>query len=317
MAIVPNRCNMPFDPEVTEFLKLADEANLPPIESLTPAEAREGMLVGTMALGTPERVHEIEDRHIPGPAGPIPIRIYRPRAAAGLPIVVFFHGGGWVVGNIDTHDGLCRALANHADALVVSVDYRLAPEHPHPAAVDDAYAATSWVAEQAAALGGDSRRMAVAGDSAGGNLSAVVAQLARDRGGPRLALQVLIYPVTDCDLDSASYLALADGYYLTRAAMRWFWELYVPQAANRALPTASPLRASSLAGLPPALVITAEYDPLVDEGEAYARRLTQAGVATTLTRYPGMIHGFARRLKLFTQARAALEEMSAAVRRMK
>jgi acetyl esterase len=227
---------------------------------------------------------------------------------------VFFHGGGWVIGSLESHDNLCRALANRAQAIVIAVDYRLAPEHRFPAAAEDCYAVACHVAEHGADYGVDAARLAVAGDSAGGNLSAVVALMARDRGAPRLRHQVLIYPVTDPDFERASYRDNADGYLLTRDAMKWFWGHYVPDAARRTEPYAAPQRAEKLGGVAPATVITAEFDPLRDEGEAYAARLRDAGVPATLTRYEGQIHGFVSMFEVFDRGRAAVEQVGAALR---
>ena len=195
--------------------------------------------------------------------------------------MVYFHGGGWVLGNIESHESICRAIANASGAIVVTVDYRLAPEHRFPAAAQDAYAATSWVAEHAGEFGGDPGRIAVAGDSAGGNLAAVACLLAKDRNGPRMAFQVLIYPITDYNLHNASYSQFAEGYFLTRSEMAWYWEHYVLKRDDRTHPHAAPCRVDDLSGLPPGLVITAEFDVLRDEGEAYARRLQSAGVPVT------------------------------------
>jgi acetyl esterase len=261
--------------------------------------------------GAPDEVDEVVDLLIPGPAGPIRVRVYRPRSTELLPALVWFHGGGWVVGNLDTHDPVCRAIANRAPCVVVSVDYRLAPEHPYPAAVDDAWAATEWVSQEALSLGADASKIVVGGDSAGGNLAAVVALRARDRGLP-LAMQALVYPVIDFDLSSESYERLATGLNLTRAKMEWYWKVYLDDA-DGAHPDASPLRAPDHAGVAPALVQTAEHDPLVSEGEAYAERLSEHGVPVTLTRYDGMIHGFIRMPGLVADADAAIGELAAAI----
>jgi acetyl esterase len=244
------------------------------------------------------------------------VRIITPQAAGNgpLPVVVYFHGGGWVLGNIESHEGICRALANAGGVIVVTVDYRLAPEHRFPAAAEDAYAATRWAAEHAAGFGGDPRRIAVAGDSAGGNLAAVTCLMARDRGGPRVDFQVLLYPITDYNINTGSYTDFADGFFLTRAEMAWYWEHYVEKAEDRRHPHASPSRAADLSRLPPALLITAEFDVLRDEAEAYACQLQAAGGAAKLRRYDGMIHGFIRRYPFFDQGRAAIEEIGRELR---
>ena len=266
---------MPIDPQAQMVLDNLASLNLPPFWTMPPEEVREI----TAAMRPPvegEAVARVEDRAVPGPAGEIPVRIYRPEGAAPLPALVHFHGGGWVIGSLDGADITCRALANASGCVVVSVDYRLAPEHRFPAAPQDCYAAARWVAEHAGELGIDPARVGVSGDSAGGNLATVVALMAREKGGPPLAFQLLVYPVTDCDFTSASYEANADGYFLTRDWMTWFWDHYIPDVSQRSDPRASPLRVKDLSGLPPALVITAEFDPLRDEGEAYAERLREA-----------------------------------------
>lgn len=302
---------MPLDPIAKRFLELAAAGGGPAMHLQTPAEARAAMLAQTAALGRPEAVHAVLDRTIATPAHDLRIRTYRPERSGNLQCLVYFHGGGWVIGSIETHDGLCRSIANAAGCVVLSVDYRLAPEHPFPAATEDAFNAVQWVAENAETLGIDRRRVAVGGDSAGGNLAAVAALMARDRGGPPLAAQLLLYPITDCDLDTASYLAYADGHLLTRDAMAWFFKHYVPEGGSADEPYISPLRAESHRGLPPALIITAECDPLCHEGNAYARHLEAAGVPVQCRCYPGMIHGFIRRHKLLPAGREALNEIAA------
>ena len=306
---------MALDPQVQQHLDQLAAMNLPALEDLTPQQARQFVVAEAESFGTPEPIASMADFKVPGVDGEVPIRTYAPRNGAPLPALVYYHGGGWVLGDVETHDGICCELANRAECMVVSVDYRLAPEHKYPAAVDDAYAATAWVFEQAAQLGIDPRRIAVGGDSAGGNLATAVALMARDRAAFRPAYQVLVYPVTDCNFDTPSYYENAEGYQLTREAMRWFWAQYLTQPSDGRQPYASPLRAESLGNLPPALVLTAEYDPLRDEGEAYARRLEEAGVPVTLTRYPGMIHGFFRRTHQFDQARAAVTEVAETLKR--
>jgi acetyl esterase len=231
-----------------------------------------------------------------------------------MPGVVFFHGGGWVRGSLQTHDNPCRALANAGQCVVVAVDYRMAPEHRFPAAIDDALAATRWVADNAARLGIDASRLAVVGDSAGGNLAAVVALLARDQGGPPLRFQVLIYPVIDPNFDTPSYLANAQGYMLTREAMRYYWREYLGPEGDPSDWRASPLRAADLTNLPPALVITTEFDPLRDEGRAYADRLREAGVPVEFHEYPGMVHGFITAAGVVDAANALVKQTGAALR---
>jgi acetyl esterase len=304
---------MPLDPGLKLVLDQLAANPGPQLHELPVAQAR--IFFDQMQLPRPEvKVAEVTDRRIPGPAGEIPVRIYRPEGRAPFPALVYFHGGGWVIGSIETHDGSCRDLANRIGCVVVSVDYRLAPESHFPAAAEDCFAATKWVAEHAAELGVDAKRIAVGGDSAGGNLAAVVALMARDRRGPALRHQLLIYPVTDADFSRASYRENAEGYLLTTKAMEWFWSHYVPDVAQRVEPYAAPLRAVELAGLPPAFVITAEYDPLRDEGEAYARRLQHSGVPTVLKRYDGAIHGFFAMGLLAQVGRDAVDDAAAAVR---
>lgn len=261
-----------------------------------------------------EDVHEVADRAATGPAGDIPVRVYRPAADPALPVVVFFHGGGWVIGSVETHDNTCRSLANGVGAVVVSVEYRLAPEHTFPAAIDDAFAATRWVWEHANQIGGDAGRVALAGDSAGGNLAAVVALRAREESGPPLAYQALIYPVTDYEFDSASMRDNATGFFLERDSMRWFYGHYLRDPSDGADWRVSPARARDLSGLPPAFVLTAEFDPLRDQGEAYARRLAAAGVDVDLRRYDGVFHGFFGMRDLMEPAQQAFDDVTEALR---
>ena len=288
------------------------------METLTPAEARQTAIEALQALaGEPEPVAHVEDRHIAGPHRPIPVRVYTPEGPGPFAGLVYFHGGGWVVCDLNTHDQVCRAICRRAQAVVVAVDYALSPEYKYPAAVDECYAVTCWVSENAAPLRVDARRIAVGGDSAGGNLSAVMCLKARDESGPALALQVLVYPVTNLSsLDTPSYREFAEGYYLTRAEMEWFRGHYLARLEDACQPYASPLLAPDLRGLPPALVITAECDPLRDEGEAYARRLSDAGVPVTCTRYAGMIHPFFSLGGVLSQGRRSVEQIAAALREM-
>ena len=278
---------MPLDPQVKALLD--QQAGTPKPHQQSVPEARATMLARPRLPG-PTLAHE-EDRRIPGPGGDTPIRVYRPITETGG-VLVYFHGGGWVLGNLDTHHNQCRNLAQAAGCVVVAVDYRVAPEHRFPAAAEDAYAAASWVAANAAELGVDAAKLAVGGESAGGNLAAAVCLMARDRGGPAIAQQWLAYPVLDHSFDTPSYLANNSGFGLERETMRWFWNHYLGQDQDGSNPYASPLRAASLAGLPPAIVITCEYDVLRDEGGAYAERLRQAGVTVELMCVPGVNHAF-------------------------
>jgi acetyl esterase len=303
---------MALDPQAKAMLDLMPA--MPDFNTLDLAVVRAGMAAGTLNTGEPEAVAKIENRTIPGPAGQIPVRVYTPSGAGPHPGLVFFHGGGFVLCNLDTHDGTCRSLANGAGCVVVSVDYRLAPEHRYPAAPEDCYAATQWVAKNGSELGIDVARIAVAGDSAGGNLSAVTALIARDRGGPALRFQLMIYPVTDFAFDTPSYRENGEGYFLTGGMMGWFRDKYLADPKHALESYAAPLRAQNLANLPPGLCITAEYDPLRDEGEAYAERLREAGVDCRTTRYPGMFHGFFGMTAQLDKAREAVAEASAALR---
>jgi acetyl esterase len=281
-------------PQAQFILDLAERSTLPPLESLDAPAARIQYAETVAAVsGDPPAGVTTEEGTIPGPGGELPTRFYRPQDAEGpLPILVYFHGGGYVIGDRDTHDIPCRRLCLGAACLVVSVDYRLAPEFPFPAAVDDAWAATCWVVDHALALGGDPSRVAVGGDSAGGNLAAVVCHLAKRDGAPRFVHQLLIYPVTDLTGSMPSHVTLAQGYRLTTELLNWFMMHYIHRDGDRGQLIASPLFAEDFTGLPPALVLTAGYDPLRDEGTAYAAKLRDAGVETELVEYGGMIHGF-------------------------
>lgn len=308
---------MPPKADVQQFLDLvAQLGDRDPSEG-TPEEAREAYRMLNQQVVGPE-VASVEDRTIEGLAGPIPLRIYSPGAgeegAAARPVLVWFHGGGFVIGDLDTADPTARALAARSDAVVVSVDYRLAPEHRFPAAVDDAMVAVQWVAEHAPEIGGDGRRLAVGGHSAGANLAAVVSQLAKAAGGPELRLQILACPAVDLAGDYASAHENAEGYFVTTATMIWFAEHYLA-GHDPETPRVSPLLASDLSGLPPALVITAEYDPLRDQGDAYAAALSAAGVDVEHHRYDGQIHDFYTLAGLVSDADQALDVMAGALRR--
>lgn len=307
---------MALDPQVKALLDGMAANPGPRIIDLPVAEGREmyrGLAAAFDAQGVP--IGSVEDRKIPGPAGDIPVRIYTPVAAGSgtLPVLVYFHGGGWVIGDLETHDALCRSFANEAGCKVVAVDYRLAPEHVFPAAVDDCYAAVKWVAANGASIGADVTRIAVSGDSAGGNLAAVVAQIAKAEKGPKISFQLLIYPVTDTNIDTGSYAANATGYFLERDGMIWFFDHYL-KGADRNDPRIAPLKAASLAGLPKAYVVTAGFDPLRDEGRAYADALKAAGVDTVHVNYDGMIHGFFNLQAAFDVGRDAVKAAAKALK---
>ena len=306
---------MPLDPQAQKVVDAMAALNLKPVEESTPAEARESMRSRTAALGPAEDVAAVADHRVHVADGEITVRVYAPGGSGPHPALVFYHGGGWVIGDLETHDGICRSLTNAARCVVVSVDYRLAPEHRYPVAVEDAYAALRWVTANASRLGIDPRRVAVGGDSAGGNLATVVSLMARDRRTPVPVFQALVYPVTDVKVDTPSYLENATGYVLTREGMRWFFGHYFAREEQGRDSYASPLRATNLAGLPPALVITAGCDPLRDEGEAYAARLRDARVAVNHVCYPGMFHGFFRMTRILDSAKAALDEVAGALRK--
>ena len=283
-------------PQMQAILDAMEAGGAPAMEDISPAEARANLDARDGAFyARPPKVAEVGVRTIPGPAGAIPVRVYAPLGVApdpAPPLIVFYHGGGWVVGSLTSHDPECRALANAAGAVVMAVDYRLAPEHKFPAPVEDCWAACRWAAANAAEIGADPSRIAVCGDSAGGNLAAVIAQLAAREGGPRLALQVLIYPVTHAATETDSYHRYAEGYVLSRASMRHFIATYLNEAAEADDPRVSPLLAENLSGGAPALVVTASHDPLLDEGKAYADKLAAAGVPVEYVCFEGVTHGF-------------------------
>jgi len=309
---------MPLDPQVEAFLaaqaQAAVENQIPPITEQTVEMARAGYLAVADMLGQGPDV-ESEDSTVPGPEGDVGVRIYRPRGAGTrLPVLVYYHGGGWVIGDLNTHDHACRELCAGAGCIVVAVDYRLAPEARFPAAVDDSWAALQWVASNATDLGGDPDRIAVGGDSAGGNLPAVMSLLARDAGGPRLALPLLVYPAVDMEFSRPSIDENADGYVLTKDHMIWFRGHYLGSEADRRDFRASPILADDHGGLPPALVITAEFDPLRDEGRDYAEKLRAAGVPVTLSNYEGQVHVFFQLSPILDGGRKVMGEACAALR---
>lgn len=311
---------MTLDADCKKVHELYALAGRPPIETLTPPEVREGYVRGSALLGPdPAEVAEVRELAAEGPAGAIPLRLYRPKGSAAgqvLPALVFFHGGGWVIGDLETHDRLCRQLSNESGTCVIAVHYRLAPEHVFPAAVEDAFAATQWIAANATSLGIDATRLAVGGDSAGGNLSAVVSLLARDAKGPALRLQVLIYPAVDFAMNTASFETRGDVLPLTKQAVTWFRDHYLgTDAAKFADWRASPALAPSLAGLPPAYVVTAGYDVLCDEGRAYAAALARAGVPVEEAHFEGMIHGFITMGRIVAKANVAIAGCAAALKK--
>lgn len=276
-------------PEARAVLTAARLAGRPPVYEQSLADARAHLVAATQT-DSPIRCMSVVDEWIDLDAHRLAVRVYRPAGDEPLPMVVYLHGGCWIIGDLDTHDADCRSVASRAGCIVIAVHYRLAPEHPFPAATDDTYSAIVWASEQASRLGGDPNRLAVCGVSAGGNLAAAAAMMARDRSGPRLSAQALVYPITDCDLSRPSYLRYGNGFLLTTATMRWSWDLYA--ADQRELPLASPMRAASHAGLAPAFVLVAECDPLRDEGVAYAEVLAAAGVPVELVEVKGQVHAF-------------------------
>jgi len=305
-----------LDPDAASVYKLYQEAGRPPYETVTPQEARELYLKGCLAASpTPPELAGVSPLAIPAPHGTIAARVYTParrRDKAGLaPALVFFHGGGWVIGNLDTHDVACRKLAHEGEMTVIAVDYRLAPEHKFPAAVEDAITATQWIAASATELGIDASRLAVGGDSAGGNLAAVVALSAREAGGPAIAGQLLVYPATDFAMRHPSHGEPETSVLLTHSVIRWFRDHYLNGVADGEDWRASPARAKNLADLPPAYVLTAGADPLRDEGADYAQRLQDAGIAVTYRHFPGQFHGFFTMGKFLEQSNVAISQIGA------
>lgn len=300
---------VPLDPAARTVVDRVESAGIQPWHRQAVPDARR-VYHERLALLRPRPIHvaNVANLTIPGPGGALPVRVYQPQPSELRPTILYLHGGGWVLGSLESHDWLCRELAVTCDAVVMAVEYRLAPEHPHPAALEDAAAAAGWLSEHAAEIGGDGRLL-VAGDSAGGHLSAALAQVARDRRGPLLHGQVLIYPTLEPRFDTRSYEANAEGYLLTRDDMSWFWAHYLGDGP--ATGYAAPGQATHLAGLPPAFIITAGYDPLHDEGVAYARRLGSAGVPTQLLDVPDQIHGFVALPDAIPAGRTAVRAIAA------
>ncbi|WP_328399968.1 alpha/beta hydrolase [Nocardia sp. NBC_00403] len=328
---------MPLKPEAQVIVDLAT-ASFPRLgtEIQDATEARRILAARPAAAAEPIPVGQVEERLVPGPVGApeLRVRIYRPAdssldaqssatdaesdltgTTALLPVIVFFHGGGFVICGLDSHDQLCRSMANGVGAIVVSVDYRQAPEHRFPAAAEDAYAALNWVAEHAGTMGGDPARVAVAGDSCGGNLAAATTLMARDRNGPAVTFQLLVYPMLDPARNTMSYRDNAHGYFVTDDHLRWYWEQYLGTDGDADHPYASPLRASDMSGLPPAHIVTAEFDPLRDEGEEYGVRLQEAGVHADVIRYDGQFHGFFSMADSLSDAKEAATVAFSALRR--
>jgi acetyl esterase len=307
---------MPLDPQIAAVLAQAKAMGGKPVSEQSVVQARAALaFMAAMGGRSSAVLADVSDRTIPGPAGDLPVRVYVPTGTGPFGVLCFFHGGGWVLGNLATHDGVCRELAAGSECVVVSVDYRLAPEHKYPAATDDCEAAVRWVAENAESLGADPARLAIGGDSAGANLAAVIAQRLRDRGGPALAAQLLVYPAARLVGEpTPSMLENAEGYFLTAKDAEWFLGHYLAEPDQAGLVDVSPGLAQDLSGLPPALVITAEYDPIRDDGEFYAQALRAAGVDVTSSRYDGAIHGFWNFFSMLTLGRAAMDESVAWLR---
>jgi len=308
---------MPLDPQMKAILDQAAASGAKPFHAMSPTEARQAMDAMFAAFkGDPTPVGRVEDRKLPGgPAGDVPVRIYTPPGRGPFGALVFFHGGGWVIGNLETHDGLCRDLTSSANMVTISVDYRLAPEHKFPAGPEDCYAVTKWVGANSALLNAEHDKIAVGGDSAGGNLAAAIALMARDRGGPKIAYQLLIYPATSAANDTPSQKEFGvDGYILSKADMEWFWGYYLSEQ-DKTNPYACPAYAKDLKGLPPALVLTAGYDPLRDEGEAYGEALRKAGVPVKISRYEGVCHGFVSMAAVLDAGKRAVAEIATELRK--
>ena len=305
---------MPIDPQLKAFFDQLAQAPTPKLWEMTPEQGRAAFLAMVQLVGPKDvPVGKVENRKIPGPAGEIPVRIYTPVAAGSdpLPALVYFHGGGFVIGDLDTHDGLCRILTSEAGCRVIAVDYRLAPESKFPAAVEDAYAAASWVEANAPQLGIDANRLAVGGDSAGGTLAAVVSQMAKQKGKPKLCFQLLLFPATMLEGKTASRRKLPDAYFLEKQTLDWFFNHYGADVAD---PRASPLMAADFTGLPPAYLMLAGFDPLHDEGLQYADKLRDAGVKVAVADYPDLIHCFIYLQTVLPQAREAMNAAAAALK---
>ena len=310
---------MPLDPQVEAFLAEFADSEAKPFHEMTPDEARRVTREFRQLAGQAEEVHSVQYDFIPGPTADLPVRIYHPnpdKAKSPLPGLVYFHGGGWVLNNIASADNVSRAICNATGCVVVTVNYQKAPEHKYPIPLDDCYAATEWVFANAETLGMDADRIGLIGDSAGGNLAAAVALKARDEAGPKLVCQVLVYPATQYGWDTPSYRANAEGYLLERPLMEYFWKHYAADPVDGSDPYFAPLAANDHSGLPPALVVSAEFDPLCDEGKEYSEKLSAAGVLVKFSLYQGMIHGFLSMAGVFDQTQILFDEIGQEVRSM-
>lgn len=307
---------MALDPQAKAVLEKMAAAGGASMHTMTPVEARQ-VYRSMRNREVSEEVGSVNDERIPGPLGDIPIRIYKPvhNHNSKLPILVYYHGGGWVIGDLDTHDSVCRTLTNEAECIVVSVDYRLGPEHKFPAAVEDSFAALEWVAEHAESFGGDRERIAVGGDSAGGNLATVVSIMAKEKQAPNIVFQLLIYPSTGVG-QTKSYEENGEGLFLTKDLMKWFRKHYMNSPSDAKNPYFSPYLYEDVSGLPPALIMTAEYDPLRDDGKAYADKLKAAGVEVEYVDYPGMIHGFVTLANVIDKGQQALKDAAEALKKV-
>jgi len=307
---------MALNPEIASFLETRAASGLPEVWEAPVNVLRANTYARQETAGIPEEVFSVTNRFIPGPSADLPIRIYRPSDAKNLPALVYFHGGGWVVNFLDIYDAALQSLANKTGSVIVSVHYQKAPEHPYPVPFDDCFATLLWVSENASDLGIDHRKIGVGGDSAGGNLASAVALKARDTGAPKVAFQLLIYPCNERDFESQSYLANAEGYGLSRRSMQWFWGQYLQGNDYDREPYACPSTAKDFSNLPPAIIVTAEYDPLKDDGVKYERLLRQAGVKTSYLEYPGMVHGFISMGAVTPTAEKALEECAVIIKNL-
>ncbi|NKB32878.1 MAG: alpha/beta hydrolase fold domain-containing protein [Pseudomonadales bacterium] len=306
---------MALDPQAKALLESAEQSGAPPFNAYPAAEARAVYdQASELVRGNPPESHSIDAIVIPGPAGAIPAWVYKPSAEQNLPVLVYFHGGGYTIGSLKSHDCVCRGLCIEANCIVVSVDYRLAPENKYPAAVDDAWAAAQWAASNAESLGGNPNNVAIGGDSAGGNLTAVVSLLAKESGNPYFVFQLLIYPGTDMSCSFESHKTFGQGYRLTNELIDWFYDHYFSKDDDLSHWKASPLNAEDLSGLPSAFVLSAGYDPLQDENRAYAEKLTSAGVKVKHSHYEGMMHGFVTMPGVIDKAKTAISECAAELR---